>query len=229
LVVSVHRALAAPAALPDAVDVSEGAPPPRAIWWAFALHAALGLGFSAWLLNPTAGYLSLVPTVAILAAAALRKRTAFAHVLLGAGLAAAPPGAYYALTGACDVGFYGATMFGCGVLAWAAGLDVLWSLQPRFRTPGAPAAFPYPMSVGRLEARSLARLVQLAALAFFASARATLGFDRFYFVGVGAAAACLVVAHRRQRAPDASDVGPEFLRWNLAVGPCLFVGALLGL
>lgn len=229
LVVSLHRALGAPEEVANPALPGEPSGAPRAIWWAFALHAALGLGFCAWILNPVAGGLAVTLSFVLFAAAALRRRTALSHVLLGAGLAAAAPGAFVALHGAFDARLYGTAMFGLGVLLWAVGLDVLWSLQPRLRAPGAPGGFPYPMSVGRVEARTLARVAQCAALVFFTSARETLGLDRWYFLGVAAAGACLAVAFARQRAEDASDVSRAFLRWNLAVGPCLFAGVIAGL
>jgi 4-hydroxybenzoate polyprenyltransferase len=227
--VALLRALRAPedvANPPTAEDVSSV---PRAIWWAFAFHAALVLGFCAWLLNPVTFALSLALLVVLTCAAALRRRTAVAHALLGAGLAAAPVGAAVALTGAVDARLVGPALFGAGALAWAIGLDVLWSLQPRLREAGRRGAFPLPMALPVPTARTLARVAQWSAFAFFVAARGPLDFRPPYFAGVGAAALCLFVAHRRQRASDASDVDATFRALNLAVGPCLFVGALLGL
>jgi 4-hydroxybenzoate polyprenyltransferase len=146
--VAMQRVFAAPSdvANPDA----EGGLPllrvPRPVWVAFALHAVLGLVICAYVLGPLVGHLSWLLAGLVLVYARVRHRTGLSHLLLGLGLGAGPLGAWIALRGSLGEGSLCVVLVAAGVVAWATGFDMLFSLDPELRRPRTHGR---PRSAGR--------------------------------------------------------------------------------
>jgi 4-hydroxybenzoate polyprenyltransferase len=79
-----------------------------------------------WFINPVCFYLSPVALMVILGYSYTKRFTWLCHVVLGAGLALAPIGAYLAVTGVFD---WIPVLYGGAVLLWTAGFDVIYALQ----------------------------------------------------------------------------------------------------
>ncbi len=230
LLVSMNRWFGAPEDVANP-EVDLGVPreaTPRAVWMAFALHAAAVLIFVAWMLNPLAGELSVVAVVLLVLAAAVRARTGISHALLGLGLALAPLGAWVALRGTLDLDALGIGVFAAGVILWATGFDMIFSLQPRLRRLGAPGSFIKPPAIPVMSVRKVARVLHIVAAGVFVVAGPIQGFGPLWYLGIAGTIGILVLAHRAQRAPDGADAGRAFLAWNLLVGPGLLAAAVLG-
>lgn len=80
-------------------------------------------------INPLCFYLSPVAIAVILGYSYTKRFTALCHFVLGIGLALAPVGAYLAVTGVFDRTSLLAILYGCIVLFWVAGFDIIYALQ----------------------------------------------------------------------------------------------------
>lgn len=80
-------------------------------------------------INPLCFYLSPIAIAVILGYSYTKRFTALCHFVLGVGLALAPVGAYLAVTGAFDASSQWAILYGCIVLFWVAGFDIIYALQ----------------------------------------------------------------------------------------------------
>lgn len=80
-------------------------------------------------INPLCFYLSPIALAVILGYSYTKRFTALCHFVLGVGLALAPVGAYLAVTGVFDPTSKIAILYGCIVLFWVAGFDIIYALQ----------------------------------------------------------------------------------------------------
>ena len=94
--------------------------------WLFVLVSYALLILAAWMLNPLCFYLSFVALFFLVLYSFAKRFTAYAHVILGLCLGAAPVGAWIALRG--DIS-WSIVMIGLAVLLWVAGFDVFYALQ----------------------------------------------------------------------------------------------------
>ncbi len=200
---------------------------PRAIWLAFAIHAALVFVFVAWMQNELTGKLSIGVVGLLLLYATVRARTGVAHFLLGLGLGVSPIGAFLALRGTIDADVLAPTAIGIGTMLWAAGFDMLFSLQPRLRQLGDPGAFERPMAFAAPTVAAVSRVCHALAIAAFVAALPLGSLKPGFLIGPALATTCLVIAHLHTRTDDARGLAGDFYRWNLLVGPSLLVGAVL--
>lgn len=77
-------------------------------------------------INPLCFYLSPVALLVILGYSYLKRFTALCHLVLGAGLALAPVGAYLAVR--AEFGLL-PVLYGLVVLCWVSGFDIIYALQ----------------------------------------------------------------------------------------------------
>ena len=161
--------------------------------------------------NPLPAMLAL-PVLAFLAGYPLLKRfTRLCHYYLGAALALAPVCAWVAIRG--DVEAPPLLMF-AAVLLWTAGFDIIYACQD-YQSDVECGVFSVPAKVGLARALWVSRLTHAGCLA----ALVVLGhvvpeFRAFYFTGVGAAAALMVVEHSLVKPNDLSKVGLAFFTVN---------------
>lgn len=230
--VSTSRLFDAPADVtnPSADSGLPPAPPtPKPIWAVFAIHAAIGLIFCAWLLNEVAGYLSFVAVLILGLAATLRAKSALGHFLLGLGLACAPLGSWIALRGGAGFPTADVLIFSLGVFFWATGLDVAFSLRPEFRERGTPGAFEGEMLVNAPTALRIAEAIQFLSIPAFAMAVSKSGRAPLAFAGIALALGILLMAYRGVRASDLRSIDDRFLGWNLALGPVIAMAMIASL
>lgn len=228
--VSMNRWFGAPedVANPEVeADLPPSEPTPRVIWLTFAIHAGAMLVFLAWMLKPLAGWIATGVVVLLTVAAGVRARTGLGHALVGLGLALTPLAAWAVMRGSDAAPLAGVLVFAGGVLGWATGLDMVYSLTPRLRRLGEPGAFVKAPILPLLQVRWLGRSLQWIGVGLVGVAGPAMGFGATWYVGVALAGLVVLGAHRLQRAPDASDAGRGFLYANLLFGPALLVGAWL--
>lgn len=92
----------------------------------FVAASSALLVLAAWLLNPLTLALSPVALAVILGYSYTKRFTWASHLVLGLALAAAPLGAWIAVTGAVAAT---PLLLGAAVVLWVAGFDVLYALQ----------------------------------------------------------------------------------------------------
>ncbi len=194
-------------------------------WGVTALSVAV-LVLAAGMLNRTCLVLSPV-AVAVLLGYSLSKRfTTWAHVWLGLSLGLAPVGAWLAVSGRLAPA---PLVLGVAVSLWAAGFDIIYSLQDKAfdREHGL---FSAPAQLGARRALLLARGGHLLALAGFSVFAAIAGGGALRALAVVAAAGLLAWQHHLVAPDDLSRVNAAFFTTNgiLSVLMCaLFVLAKL--
>ena len=175
------------------------------------LFIAAAAGF--WLLhaNPWPLVLS-VPVLLFLAAYPLLKRyTRLCHYYLGAALALAPVCAWIAIAGSIA---WPPVIMALAVLTWTAGFDIIYACQD-YDCDVRDGINSVPSKMGIANALWVSRATHGVCLALLV----TLGFaseqlGMLYFVGVGCAAALLIVEHAIVKPHDLSKVGLAFFTIN---------------
>lgn len=142
------------------------------------------------------------------------------HLVLGITDAAAPMGAWVAVTGSLDPP---AILLGVAVAAWVGGFDLLYACQDvaidrREGLHSVPADFGVPAAFW------LARLAHVVTLLALAGAGVMLGLGGWYWLGLALAAALLIYEHRLVSPADLSRLNMAFFNVNgyLAVGVLAF-------
>lgn len=165
------------------------------------------------------------PVLAWLGAYSYTKRfTALCHFWLGLSLGMAPLGAWVAIAGTpfAPAGLT-VLLLGLGVTFWVAGFDILYALQDEMidreqRLHSIPAA------IGRGGALWISRGCHVLTVAAFVAVGLTGQFHLLYWIGLGLAAALLVVEQSLVTPRDISRVNIAFMTVNGVVG--LLFGAL---
>ena len=223
LVVSLVRAFRAPYDVANPNPGDEGVP--TAVWAAFAFHAAAFLVFLSYQLNPLAGHLSWLVAILFVAYAATRRATGLSHVLLGIGLGAVPVGAWVALRGELGFDAASALVLGAGTAAWATGFDMMSVFAPAEHREGAHRFTESPR-LGPDQIVFVARALHVMAVLLFAAALRQ-GFPGPAWVAALLVGGLLVLAHIPGAKGPLRD-WPRFLAFNVATGPVLLLGGVLG-
>lgn len=180
-----------------------------AVLFAILLSVALLL-WSAAMLNPLCLKLSPVALFFLVLYSYCKRFTALAHVVLGICLAAAPIGAWVALTGTIQLP---AIVLGLLVLFWVAGFDILYALQDLDydRSVGLHSI---PVALGVSGSLWLARLFHLLTLALLLWLIVLLGLGPWFWLGSGLMAAMLLYEHWLLRGGDLSKLDAAFFTMN---------------
>jgi 4-hydroxybenzoate polyprenyltransferase len=152
------------------------------------------------------------PVLAFVAAYPLLKRfTRYCHYYLGVCLALAPLCAWLAIAGRLAMP---PVWMAAAVVCWTAGFDILYACQD-YRSDVAEGIHSIPARVGIPAALWISRATHVACiamlLALFASTRR---LGALYLVGVGIAAALLLIEHLLVKPNDLSKVNLSFFTIN---------------
>ncbi len=152
-----------------------------------------------------------------------KRFTHYCHFILGVGLALAPGGVWYALTG--EWSMVPLWMMG-GVLFWVAGFDIIYSCQDvTFDRQNALHSVPARIGVSR--ALFLAKLLHCSAVILFI----IFGFvsDRgfAYYGGVTLFAFVLLYEHRLVKEDDLSKIDMAFFTRNGQASVLYLVGTII--
>jgi 4-hydroxybenzoate polyprenyltransferase len=194
-------------------------------WTVTGVSAALFL-FAAASLNSLCLVLA-PPALAVLLGYSYAKRfTASSHLWLGLALGIAPVGAWVAVTGRVE---WPALVLAGAVALWAAGFDVIYSLQDE-DFDREHALFSLPARVGGRLALAIARMFHLLAFVGFLAFAVAAGGGPIRLLAVAAAGLLLAWQHRLIRVENLQSVNAAFFTANgtLAMVMCLlFVVARL--
>ena len=155
-------------------------------------------------------YLSPVALAVVLGYSYTKRFTPLCHLVLGAGLALAPVGAYIAVTEQFHLGI---VVLGLGVLCWTAGFDIIYALQDEGfdRAQGLRSL---PAWLGGARALGISRSLHLLSLAALLAAGYLLGVGLLYAVGCSLFGFFLVYQHSLVKATDLSRVNLAFFTAN---------------
>jgi 4-hydroxybenzoate polyprenyltransferase len=164
-------------------------------------------------INPLCFYLSPVAIAVILGYSYTKRFTALCHFVLGVGLALAPVGAYLAVTGVFDSTSLLAILYGCIVLFWVAGFDIIYALQDEEfdRDLGLNSI---PAALGKKGALWLSNLLHTLAAAIVLY----LGYNEhthtLYWIGAALFIGLLFYQHLLVKPNDLSKVNLAFFTTN---------------
>lgn len=179
--------------------------------------------FSAFMLNPLCGWLSL-PTLAVLFFYSLTKRfTWTSQFFLGLSLAISPAGAWLALTGSFDLRVLVLT---AAVLLWVAGFDIFYScLDLEFDL--GQGLFSVPQRWGKAAGIWLARILHLLTVILVFSLYWLFPLATVYLAGAAVVAVILVI---EDLLVSPRDLSRAMLAFNLngAVSILFLISVLVG-
>jgi 4-hydroxybenzoate polyprenyltransferase len=194
-------------------------PSGRVSWQFFAAIAAFcaagfilaAAGFYLAYFNPWPVLLT-VPVLAFVGAYPLLKRfTRYCHYYLGVCLALAPLCAWVAIAGRFAMP---PVWMAAAVICWTAGFDILYACQD-YQSDVAEGIHSIPARVGIPAALWISRATHVACIAMLlALATSTPRLGWLYLIGVGIAAALLLIEHLLVKPNDLSKVNLSFFTIN---------------
>jgi 4-hydroxybenzoate polyprenyltransferase len=154
-----------------------------------------------------------------------KRFTPLCHLWLGVALAMAPLGGYLALTGAWSTPWWLLPILGIAVASWAAGFDILYSLQDENfdRAHGLRSAT---VSMGARGAIRTARSLHVVAVVCLVVLARVAPFGWPFGVGVAVGAALLLLEHRLVRVGDYSSLDSAFFTMNGVIAGVVMLGAV---
>lgn len=191
--------------------------------WLFILVSFVLLLLAAWMLNPLCLQLAPVALFFLFIYSFCKRFTAYAHIVLGICLAAAPIGAWIALRG--DVG-WPVLVLGLAVLFWVSGFDIFYALQDLDYDREA-GLHSIPVKLGAAKAIQLVRWFHLAMLLLLLSLLLVPGLGWIYLGGLLVVAGLLVYEHLLVKADDLSRLDAAFFNMNGYISVTVFLFTLV--
>jgi 4-hydroxybenzoate polyprenyltransferase len=178
-----------------------------------------------WFINPLCFYLSPVALFVVLFYSYTKRFTALCHLVLGAGLALAPIGAYLAVTGYFSLL---PLLFSFAVFCWVAGFDIIYALQDEAfdkenRLHSIPAA------LGKKNALMVSNLLHFFSALFVMGAGVLGQFTVLYWLGAACFVGLLIYQHILVKPNDLSKVNMAFANTNGAASIIFAVFTIIAL
>ena len=180
-----------------------------AVFVAIILSVALLL-WSAAMLNPLCLKLSPIALFFLVLYSYCKRFTALAHVVLGICLAAAPIGAWVALTGTITLP---AIVLGLIVLFWVSAFDILYALQD-LEYDRSVGLHSIPVALGVNGSLWLSRLFHIITVGLLIWLILLLGLGVWFWIGSAAMAAMLLYEHWLLRGGDLTKLDAAFFTMN---------------
>ncbi|NJD36757.1 MAG: 4-hydroxybenzoate octaprenyltransferase [Geobacter sp.] len=180
-----------------------------AVFGAIIISVALLL-WSAAMLNPLCLKLSPIALFFLVLYSYCKRFTALAHVVLGICLAAAPIGAWVALTGRIELP---AIVLGLIVLFWVSAFDMLYALQD-LEYDRSVGLYSIPVAFGVTGTLWLSRLFHLITVGLLVWLIVLLGLGGWFWIGSAAMAAMLLYEHWLLRGGDLTKLDAAFFTMN---------------
>jgi len=190
--------------------------------WIFVLLSFALLLLAAWMLNPLCFKLAPVALLFLFLYSWCKRFTAYAHLVLGVCLAAAPIGAWIALRG--DLSWQ-VICLGLAVMLWVAGFDIFYALQDYDYDRNA-GLHSIPVKFGVVKAIRLARYFHLGMILLLLSLLIGTGLGWIYLVGVLLVAGLLIYEHLLVKADDLSRLDAAFFNMNGIISVTIFLFTL---
>ena len=180
-----------------------------AVFGAIVLSVVLLL-WSAAMLNPLCLKLSPIALGFLVLYSYCKRFTSLAHIVLGICLAAAPIGAWVALTGKIELP---AIVLGLIVLFWVSAFDMLYALQD-LEYDRSVGLHSIPVALGVNGSLWLSRLFHLITVGLLVWLIVLLGLGIWFWVGSGVMAAMLLYEHWLLRGGDLTKLDAAFFTMN---------------
>ncbi len=163
-------------------------------------------------INRSCLYLSFIALFVILFYSYTKRITALCHLVLGAGLALAPIGAYLAVTDHFDLL---PVLFSFTVFTWVAGFDIIYALQDE-EFDKSQKLHSIPAALGKKNALMVSNLLHAcsAVLLIIAGMIVPSPFFWLYWIGFGIFTSLLLYQHILVKPNDLSKVNMAFANTN---------------
>jgi 4-hydroxybenzoate polyprenyltransferase len=176
----------------------------------FTLICAASFMLCAFLINHLCFILSPVALLVILGYSFTKRFTPLCHIILGVGLALAPVGAYIAVTERFDSL---PVLFGCVVLFWVSGFDIIYALQDE-EFDREHHLKSIPVFLGKKNALRLSRLLHFISAVSVVAAYFLGHFHWIYIAGSCVFIGLLIYQHTLVKPGDLSRVNLAFATVN---------------
>ncbi len=180
-----------------------------AVFGAIVLSVALLL-WSAAMLNPLCLKLAPIALGFLVLYSYCKRFTALAHIVLGICLAAAPIGAWVALTGRIELP---AIVLGLIVLFWVSAFDMLYALQD-LEYDRSVGLHSIPVALGEGGSLWLSRLFHMITVGLLLWLIVLMGLGIWFWIGTAAMTAMLLYEHWLLRGGDLTKLDAAFFTMN---------------
>jgi 4-hydroxybenzoate polyprenyltransferase len=191
--------------------------------WLLVAGSFALLLLAAWMLNPLCFKLAPLVLLVLFLYSWCKRFTAYAHIVLGLCLAAAPVGAYIALLGTVS---WQVVVLGLAVLFWVAGFDIFYALQDleHDRQVGLHSI---PVKLGAEKAIQLVRAFHVVMILLLLVLLVGTPLGWIYFFGVLVVAGLLGYEHLLVKADDLSRLDAAFFNMNGYISVTIFLFTLV--
>lgn len=189
----------------------------------FIVAATALMLFAAQMLNPLCLKLSPVALFFLLLYSYCKRFTALAHVVLGVCLAAAPIGAWVAISGTIDPP---ALVLGAVVLFWVAGFDILYALQD-LEFDRSAGLHSIPVLLGVNGSIRTARIFHTIMVSLLFTLYNFMNLGTLFLCGILVSTALLIYEHWLLRNGDLNKLDAAFFNMNgyISIALLLFTAA----
>jgi 4-hydroxybenzoate polyprenyltransferase len=182
---------------------------PRQALFFVILNSALFVGVTLFI-NPLCFYLSPIALLVVLGYSYTKRFTALCHLVLGAGLALAPIGAYLAVCGTFHIL---PLLYSFTVLFWVSGFDMIYALQDE-GFDRSHQLHSLPVLLGKKGALILSTVFHFVSAALVIYAGWYAHFGTRYWIGVVIFCSMLIYQHLLVKPNDLSRVNLAFMTTN---------------
>lgn len=161
-------------------------------------------------INPICFYLSPVALFVVLFYSYTKRFTALCHLVLGAGLALAPIGAYLSVTGYFS---FLPLLFSFAVFTWVSGFDIIYAMQDEDFDKGQKL-HSIPAALGKKRSLQVSNILHFFSALFVITAGVMGQFGVLYWIGVAVFAGLLIYQHLLVKPNDLSKVNIAFMTTN---------------
>jgi 4-hydroxybenzoate polyprenyltransferase len=179
--------------------------------------------YSAYMLNPLSFKLSFLAAAFLIFYPYTKRFTFFAHIFLGSCLSFAPIGGWIAVKGEFGVV---PMLLMLSVLFWAAGFDILYSLQD-MEHDKKHGFFSIPAKLGVKNALIISRTLHFTMFLLLIAVKSIHDLGGFFAAGVIFTGAALFYEHSLVKSDDFSKVNAAFFNVNGIISISLFIFTLL--
>ncbi len=177
---------------------------------AFVIINCILFVITTFFINSICFYLSPVALLVVLGYSYTKRFTPLCHLILGAGLALAPIGAFLAVTGEFQLL---PLLYSFVVLFWVSGFDIIYALQDEEfdRTQNLKSI---PVLLGKKNALQLSRVLHLISAGIVLYAGYFAEFHLWYWIGAGIFISLLIYQHTLVKPNDLRKVNLAFFTTN---------------
>jgi 4-hydroxybenzoate polyprenyltransferase len=193
--------------------------------WALVAVSAAGLVAVTWFINRICFVLSPLALVIVFFYSLTKRFTSFSHFFLGLALAAAPVGAWLAVTGSFA---WPPIVLAVAVVFWLVGFDIIYATQD-YEADKALGLHSLPVRLGITGSLQFARWAHAAMVAVLMAFGCVARLGWLYGVGVTLIAVCLAMQHTLARRQDPASLNMAFFRMNALISVLFLVAVALGI